>query len=175
MFKDYSALDIEQLAARIDEKFKSYHIHSALVGDACLSIYTKDHITTNTLQYVILEKNHNHTKKALMEMNFHEEDGIYVNETTPFSIELLNEIKISDVAVDHFQTHHFEEKTITLLSVEDLFKAKLLAYFLTQDPNILDQLAILCQFQTIDLKAMRGFAEQEKIVKAIDLLEERLV
>ncbi|NGX31703.1 MAG: hypothetical protein K940chlam8_01079 [Chlamydiae bacterium] len=175
MYKDYSELDIEALTVLIEETFREYGLKSALIGNGALALYTKDHLPTNALQYVIFDQDLKHIKQVLNQLNFHEkEDSLWHNETCPFTIELFKEYVISGEVVSNFFQNKMPSGLVTMLFPLDCMRAKLVEYSQTQDPLLLEQAETLYKFQKIDLGELRIFAEKKDLLKAFDVLEDYL-
>jgi len=172
---DWKHVHIKDLAAIVVGTLKKKNIDILLVGGACISIYTDNKYISGDLDFV----SHAALKEiseALQEIGFHRKSSRhFMRDDCPFFIEFVS----PPAAVGSEPIHSKKEINtkygkIVLLTPTDTVKDRLVSYYYWNDPQALEQAAMVAEAQKVDLNEVRRWSLQEGFKEKYDSFIARL-
>jgi hypothetical protein len=168
---DWKHVDVKDLAAIVGATLKKKNIDVLLVGGACISIYSDNKYISGDLDFI----SHAALKeisKALQEIGFRRESSRhFMRDDCPFFIEFVS----PPAAVGSEPIHSKNEIAtrygkIVLLTPTDAVKDRLAAYYHWNDPQALQQAAMVVEAQEeVDLNEVRRWSLQEGFKEKHDI------
>ncbi len=172
---DWKHIDIKNLAAIVVKTLKKKNIDALLVGGACISIYTDNKYISGDLDfisYATLKE----LSEALQEIGFQRESSRHFRrDDCPFFIEFVSPppaVGREPISSrNEIKTRHGK---IVLLTPTVAVRDRLAAYYHWNDPQALEQAAMVAEAQKVDLKEVRRWSLQEGFKEKYDSFVARL-
>lgn len=160
---DFKNFTVRDLAIFLWDYLASHGIETVLTGGACVSIYTKNEFLSYDLDFVLLDlKQKQKINKILEEIGFCLEGRHYRHGDTAFIVEFLSPpLSVGEEPVKDVQTIEEHQRKLKLLSPTDCVKDRLAAFYHWNDELSLEQAVLVSRAQTVDLKEIERWSENE--------------
>jgi len=173
---DFKGITTRDLSALICQLLKDKGIHVVLTGGACVAIFSKNIYVSRDIDFVpddilLMPK----IKEALKNIGFLQKGRHFIRNDCPLMIEFVNPPlsvggeKIS--IIDKIKTKYGE---LNILSPTDCIKDRLAAYYHWDDPQSLEQATLVAKNKKIDLKEIKRWSENEKMLDKFNIFIDRL-
>lgn len=159
---DWQRLGIKELAACVAGKLRDRGIDALLVGGGCVSIYTRNKYQSFDLDFV----SHAPLKDiaaVLGDLGFQRKSGRHFSRREcPYFIEFVAPpAALGNETIKDEQELRTRFGTLILLTATDCVKDRLAAYYHWNDPQALEQAAMVAENQRINLREIKRWSEQE--------------
>lgn len=171
---DFSNTSIIDLAAIVAEHLHQQGIEVVLVGGLAVEIYTENLYLTQDIDMV--NTNYQPAKRihaAMAEIGFLKQGRVYVNATTPISVEFPpGPLSVGDELIKMTARKMVADKCIPILTVEDVVKDRLAAYIHWHDKQSLIQATTILLKHRLSPPAFQQFLEREGAKAEYQALEQ---
>jgi len=160
---DYSDVSILELAAMISKHLQSCDIQAVLVGGLAVEVYTDNSYLTKDIDLVNVGYDRPRVlSKAMGEIGFRKSGRVYVNETTPITVEFPSApLAIGDRLISDTSTVQIGEVSIPVLKVTDVVMDRLSAFVHWNDNQSLVQAVAICLKHSLAPSGFDEFFEYE--------------
>lgn len=169
---DFSTTNITELAAVVAEHLIDQGIEVVLVGGLAVEIYTENLYLTKDIDMV--NTNYSPTKAlntAMGELGFYKQGRVYVNDTTDITVEFPpGPLSVGDELIKTTTRQQIGNKTIPVLTIEDVTKDRLAAYIHWRDSSSLIQATTILIKHQLQPESFKTFCEQEGTSAHYELL-----
>jgi hypothetical protein len=165
----------KELAAIVVQKLREHQIDAVLVGGSVVSIYTDNKYESNDLDF-ISPASHKRIVEAMGELGFTARGKDFEHEATDFTVEFPT----GPIAIGDDQPVSPEGKItvdgveIKLLSPTQSVMDRLIAFFVFNDRQCLDQAVWIAQKHPINMDHVRAWAKRERKEEQFDVFRARL-
>lgn len=129
MKRDFSDIDLKDLACFVYEVLKKEGIEGILVRGACVSIYSKNKYQSFDLDFVTYDQL-KHIEEVLKEFGFKRKGRCFSHDRCPYLLDFVNPpIAIGQEPIQSFETLTTPAGRLKLLTPTDCVKDRLAAYF----------------------------------------------
>ncbi len=160
---DYSDVSILELAAMISKHLQASNIQAVLVGGLAVEIYTENLYLTKDINLVNIGYDKPQVlRQAMAEIGFRKSGRVFVNETTPISVEFPSApLSIGDRLISDTTTAQIGEVSIPILKVTDVVMDRLSAFVHWHDKQSLVQAVAICLKHKLSPAGFDEFFEYE--------------
>ena len=160
---NFQGISIRELAVFLSDHLTGLGVEVVLTGGACVSIYTQNRFLSYDLDFVLLDFfSRKKVRKILEDLDFKPEGRHFRHHDTPFIVEFLSPpLSVGEEPVKKIMKIEERGRTLRLLSPTDCVKDRLSAFYHWNDKPCLEQAAMVCQCQPVDLKEIRRWSGKE--------------
>lgn len=176
--KTLKDMSIRELAAFICTMLQKDGLHVTLSGGACAEIYSDSKYVTGDLDFVtnyIGLDNDNIIRRVMDKLGFVKTGRIYIHPEVRYSVEfppgplgIGKEYKIRPVQIE------LHTGRLSLLSVTDCVKDRLVGYYHADDLQCLEQAIAVCTMNSVDLDNIEKWSKGEGRIEKFMIFASRL-
>lgn len=172
---DWKKFDIKQTATVICEYLRKNNIDAALVGGACVSIYSKNQYVSGDLDFITVSSIKELTP-ILNKLGFHKKSGRHFeNPDCNFFIEFpAPPLAIGNQPVDKLNILKNSLGKLYLLTPTDSVKDRLSGYFYWDDSQCLEQALMIAKNNKINLTKIRNWSKKENNLQKFKIFINKL-
>jgi hypothetical protein len=170
-------MSLGELAAFVCSHLRRKGISCVLSGGGCVSIHTSNRYQSFDLDFIEnVPTDRRRIEKMMGEIGFHEKNRYFRHPETDFFVEFPSgPLSVGSQPVHHTVTLRFPTGELSLLSPTDCVKDRLAAYFHWGDLQCLEQAKMVAEYNRIDLKEIKRWAEDEKKLKEFESIKTKLI
>jgi hypothetical protein len=163
-------LSVEELAALVCDALKRHGIKATLSGGACAVVYSCGKCVSRDLDFVPFDSVPKELeRKALESIGFNWNGAHYVHPVAAFRVEMREPPhEIGGEPVRKPAARSVGSLELTMLSPTDCVKDRLVHFHRHDDRRSLEQAALVCESQDVDLREVRRWSKAEGMLGQYD-------
>lgn len=172
--RDFSKIDLKNLACLVYEALQNNGISAILVGGACVSIYSDNRYQSYDLDFATYEEL-NKIEKVLKKIGFKRKGRCFSHKQCRYLIDFVYPpIAIGNESIQKFKTLKTPMGSLQLLTPTDCVKDRLASYFYWDDMQGLEQALLVAANHAINLKNIKQWAKKEGHLKKYNFFTKNL-
>lgn len=152
-----------ELAAFVQEHLRKHGVDSVLTGGSAVTLYSQNRYVSRDVDLIILSVVHRRAlRQAMEEIGFVEQGRHFVHPESPYIVEFpAGPLAVGKEPVREVRDVVLSTGRLRVISPTDCVKDRLAAFYHWGDRQALEQAALVCRHQSVDLDEVARWSQAE--------------